>query len=74
MALSIKVEGIASSGIEEVCEEIIALSSRLKVMVTTNFNGIHLNALPGDDAAVMVSEYHRQIDRNSKQEGVDDDA
>ena len=67
MNLSIKVEVIAGSDIKEVCEEMIALSSRLQVMVTVNFNGIHLNALSGDDAAVMVSEYHRQIDHNSKQ-------
>lgn len=67
MNLSIKVEGIAGSDIKEVCEEMIALSMRLQVMVTVNFNGIHLNALSGDDATVMVSEYHRQIDRISKQ-------
>ncbi len=63
-SLYIKVEAVAGSAVEEVCEDMITLSEKLGIMVTLNFNGVSLNAVAGDYAGEMADKYFRQLENN----------
>ena len=62
-AIILRVELLAGSDIEDACKEIIALADRIQVIAIAKFNGVELMAVPGDDAQIMVQEWHKLMDK-----------
>ena len=56
--LYLDVEIYGGSHIEDACDELVALSSRLNISVWASFNGVKLHARPGDNPGRIADAYN----------------
>ena len=57
LSLTLKVDIIAGTSLEEGAKQLITLSERLGVMITSNFNGYHVIATESSDPEEIVASY-----------------
>ena len=67
MSISISVEPIIGSGIDEVARDMINLATKLGVMCVADFNTVALVARPGDDPSLMVDFYYDVLLRRRRE-------
>lgn len=68
--LSLTVEPMVASTIDDVAQDLCELADRLELMVEANFNGVMLRTFPGGNAQKLAAEYRDAIKRRppSRQE------
>ena len=64
--VSLHVDMLAGSGIEECCQDALRLAQQLHIMITFDFNGAYMVAVSSDDEEDLVSCYHSHIKRNEE--------
>ena len=66
--LVMKIDGIAGSSPKQVASDIVKLSKRLGVMVSTNFNGINMIATPVSSVNKILKEFEMESIRKESEE------
>ena len=66
MAIYVEAKGIAGSSVEECAKGMIELSRKLGVMVSLNFNGVHLLANEMDSVFEIERKYLAEINRRPR--------
>lgn len=65
-SLSIKVEGSPGFDRKETIVEMCRLASRMRVMVRTELNGVHVTAIPFCDAQKLGDDWYEAMISNEK--------
>lgn len=65
MSIVLKVEGMVGRSIQNVADELVRVSRLLNMMVTSDFNGFHLMAVPTTSAQRLVADYHQWLNQAS---------
>ena len=62
MSISLKVDGIAGTSIEDAAEDMLKISKLLGIMIEMDFNGVQLIAANRMTAEMIVDSYHNAIE------------
>ena len=57
----VKINVLIGATIEEVANEMVSLANRLLCLVSTDFNGVHLIAGPGQTPDNIVKSFHADL-------------
>ena len=60
-AISLRLEGIAGSSIEDVAADALRVSKQLNIMVDFKFNGIYVPVAPHNTSQEIVEYFHRGL-------------
>ena len=61
--LTLPLEGIAGSSVQDVAADMIKAAKRFDMGVTLNMNGAHLIAFPDSTVASLRADYEAQLGR-----------